>query len=333
MKKMISKLVGMGALCAFLISAQTATGQCCPQPDPCCNPCTDWCDMCGRWEVGAHALLFTPIACEYDFATVNSSQVPAGQPFKITTMRCELDWGFRIFGRFLSDCTFLNVSYQWFQSKAKNTVDDFQVIRDLPAVTAVRGDASTSFEYQNVDVSLGKYLHRGRRCNFFLFGNARWVDLSYQRHTRAINEQGLVFNANEKSKLEGGALGVGAGAEYDLWCDIGLFGSANVLGVIAERSTPNVFAPSDDTQDPNSIVRSKYSSDTCINPEVNFRIGLDYSYTCGCWTLVGELGYELDYFWNAFSFPKGAITNATDRFRQCEDVGFSGLFFGGRLLF
>ena len=328
MFKTLSKIAGVGAVAALLLSVQPAQAQYCRPAEPCCP---DWCDMCGTWEIGAHALVFTPVACEYDFAT--QSTVPTGENFSVATVKCELDWGFRVFGRYLSDCSFFGLSYQWYQSKSARGVTGLDAVRNLANLTAARAEASLRFEYQNVDVSVGKYLHRSCGCNFYVFGNARWVDLSYNRHTRGIDVAGIVLNANEKSTLEGGALGVGVGTEIDLWCDIGLFGSANLLGVIAERSTRRVFAPAGGAAAPANVQTIRYGSDTCINPEVDFRIGLNYTYQCGCWGFVGEIGYEVDYFWNAFSFPQGNVTTPTERFRVCEDVGFSGLFFGGRILF
>lgn len=125
-----------------------------------------------------------------------------------------------------------------------------------------------------------------------------------------------------------------------MWCNFGLFGDLNVLGVIAQRRTTNVFAPNSSANNENNDTNLRYASDTCINPEIDFKIGVNYTYTCDCISLVGELGYEVDYFWNAFAFPKGSIAGGggnparfTNRFRRCEDAGFSGLFFGAHIFF
>jgi hypothetical protein len=58
---------------------------------------------------------------------------------------------------------------------------------------------------------------------------------------------------------------------------------------------------------------------------------------------VGELGYEVDYLWDAVAFPTvnnsdyfgaSALDRNTASFvLRCENIGFSGLFFAGRLLF
>ncbi len=340
----MKQLFGVGAVIALLLSAQPAAAQCCPPepccPDMCCDPCTDWCDMCGDWEVGAHALFWTPVTCAYNYA-VNAPAVTPAAPFagNVSALKCSTDWGFRVFGNYLSDCSFIGLSYQWFESKTADsrTGENLRIkgggSGTGAGVFSGRVTARQTLEYQNLDLRWGKYLHRACGCNFYVFGNARWVDVSYRRSIRqqVLNTSDTRL-VTEKSSLEGGALGVGTGADFDLWCDIGLFGEANVLGVIAERSTRNVNFV--DTT-PATSVSATYPSDTCINPELNFRLGLNYHYTCGCWTVVGEIGYELDYFWDAFAFPDNGpgLLNDSNFAVKCQNVGFSGLFFGGKILF
>jgi Legionella pneumophila major outer membrane protein precursor len=341
MKTKIRNLMGVGAAFALLLSAQPATAQqCCPQPDPCCNPCTDWCDMCGDWEVGAHALYFVPVTCAYDFAINSPGLDTLGSASgQVSALKCSADWGFRVFGRYLSDCSFIGLSYQWFDSKTSGsrTGERLMIPGGGVAVTNGKVEARQTLEYQNVDLRWGKYLHRACGCNFYLFGNARWVDLSYRRSIRQTDSAtGSIQQVTGKSELQGGALGIGAGADLDLWCDFGLFGDANLLGVIAERSTENIVYQPFAANDQIATRTATYPSDTCINPEMNFRLGINYRYTCGCWTVVGELGYEVDYFWDAVAFPTltdGNLLISNTWNRRCQNVGFSGLFFGGRLLF
>ena len=336
MFKLIKTLTRVGAVAALLLTVQPVVAQRCVAPEACCGPCADWCDMCGDWEIGAHALFWTPVTCAYDYV-VNSPAATPTAPFigTVSALKCSTDWGFRVFGNYLLDCSFIGLGYQWFKSKTADSRTGADLrIKGGGAVNSGRVAARQTIEYQNVDLRWGQYLHRTCGCNFYLFGNARWVDLSYRRSIRQqVLNTDQIRLVTEKSSLQGGALGVGTGAEFDLWCGIGLFGEANVLGVIAERSTRNI-----NFIDPNPAqsVSARYPSDTCINPELDFRIGLNYSYTCGCWTFVGEIGYEVDYFWDAVAFPTNTATQLvgpSDWVVVCQNVGFSGLFFGGRVLF
>ena len=324
--KMIRQLAAVGTTLALLLTPQAISAQqCCPPPDP----CMDWCNFCGDWEFGAHALVFNPTVCEFDFATTQN----ANNRDAVSTVKCQLDWGFRVFGAYLSRCSFIGVSYQWYESKVADSLTGTQLVsRQNDTVNRVK--ANLRLEYQNVDVRWGKFLHRTCGCAFYLYGNARWVDLKYRRTVQGATTAGFVRTFTQRSKLQGGAVGVGAGADFDLWCDIGIFGDLNLLGVIAERSTRDTQTLIASAGATPATVQFRYGSDTCINPELDFRLGLNYTYTCGCWTFVGEVGYELDYFWEAFAFSNfNAQTGPFSTFRTCEDVGFSGLFFGGRVLF
>ncbi len=283
-------------------------------------PCLNSCQLCGNFELGVHALAFTPMICGYDFASVSVT----GGDIPTATVACQLDWGFRIFGRYLSDCSFAHLSYQWYESNVTNSAGaPFNTFRG--GFVAERGRAELHLEYQNVDVQVGTYLHRATDCRFFFFGNVRWVDLHYRRTVSPQNQMGIVQRLNEKSDFSGIALGVGAGTELDLPCSFGIFGEANLLGVFGQRSSTDVLTTNAETRTP-----VKYKSEDCISPEMAWRFGL--SYTCGwdCVELKGEIGYELDYFWNAIAFPEEQPEN---RFRHCENIGFSGLFFGLRFTF
>jgi Legionella pneumophila major outer membrane protein precursor len=314
MKFAMKILAPAGAALALLMSTQTLAA--------------DWCNLSGDWVAGAHALVFTPVTCEYDYASVSTTE--GDQP--VSTVKCELDWGFRVFGQYLSRCSFTGISYQWYESKASDSTTA-ELLVNRHAFVGRQAIANLSLRYQNVDVRMGKFLHRTCGHAFYLFGNARWVDLQDKRLLRTIGLESDVVDVTQTAKLQGGALGVGAGAECNLWCDLGLFGEANILGVIADRSTSASLVTTTSAGQA-TVIDFQFGSDTCVNPEVNFRLGLDYSYTCGCWTFVGELGYELDYFWNAVSISQGDVTVGTPSlFRGCENVGFSGLFFGGRVLF
>ena len=287
-------------------------------------PCLAACEFYGNFEVGVHALVFVPMICEYDYATVaaTSGNLP------VASATCQLDWGFRLFGRYLSDCSFAHLSYQWYESKVTDSAGaPFTIFRG--GFVAQRGTAQLHLEYQNFDVRVGSYLHRSSCYRSFVFGNVRWIDLDYRRTVRPNDGTGNVQRLNEKSDFEGAALGVGAGLELDLPCSFGLFGEANLLGVFAQRSATNVLTDNGGNRAP-----VKYETDDCISPEMAWRFGLSYTYICGFLEIQGEVGYEFDYFWKAIAFPQ-RLTEGQQflegRFRRCEDVGFSGLFFGLRL--
>ena len=330
-------LVTAAATAVFLFMGQHAVAQ---QQGACYDPC--W-NLCGEWEVGAHALYLTPITCPYAYADVFLSVPDMGDPqiriAQVEAIPCRAEWGFRVFGNYLHDCFFTNVSYQWFQVTTTRSVTANSLLIQGGDITDIGPGAATAqegIEYQNADVKVGTPLLRTCYCSLSLYGNARWVDLWQRRSVRVLYTGGNFQEVQEKSQLEGGALGIGLSAETDAWCGIDAFIDGNLLGVIGNRSITDVRFR---RRAAGSLATSieVYPSETCVIPEVNFRIGLNYTYACGCWKLVGEVGYEVDYFWHASVLPDltGVQLATGDRefIPVCEDLGFSGLFFGGRLIF
>jgi Legionella pneumophila major outer membrane protein precursor len=239
MKKRLPKAMGIGVAFALLLSAQPLAANC----------CNNWRDPCGDREVGAHALYRAPIACPYVYVIRNTPTVEDRRTINPTSsVKCNADRGFRVFGRYVSDCSFVGLGHQWFESKSAST--SVNTLQTIPGGISInleptRVTERTSVEYQKVDVRFGRYLHHSCDCNFYIFGNARWVDLSNKRSIRHLayipsSQEDYTQQAREESELQGGALGVGAGSEFSVGCNFGLFGDANLLGIIGDRKTKNV---------------------------------------------------------------------------------------------
>ena len=304
-------------------------------------------DICGQWTAGAHALYLTPIACPHAYASaivLTAAPNVTSLGGQAAVIPCRADWGFRVFGNYDNDCLFAALSYQWFEVTTTRSISGENVrLQGSTNGGAGRATGQTGIEYQNVDVRVGQSLLRGCGVNLYWYGNARWIDLSYRRSARIVFSTANFFpeDVQEKSQLEGSAIGIGFGGELDVWCNFGAFVDGNVLGVIGNRSLRNVrfrgFQQGPSLMNFPIERQESYPSETCVIPEVNFRIGISYTYVCGCWELVGELGYEVDYFWHASVFPDLAsnnmVLNSRDFVPVCEDLGFSGLFFGARLIY
>ena len=178
------------------------------------------------------------------------------------------------------------------------------------------------------------------------YGLVRWVDLQNKRELRALRSSGAAGFAElvrfrETAEFWGVGLGLGGGAHYNLCGGLGLFGESAVMAIIGERKTPNLrtFSPSTITGDVD-LSSWNYSSETCVVPGLDFRVGLDYEWCCSCFTITGAIGYELNYYWNPMiiadlgpgeTFPRAAgdgSTNASTLGRTCQDLGFGGLFLG-----
>lgn len=295
------------------------------------------CERCGEWMVGGHALYFAPITCPFAFGNVSNQTIGSVDvtDSKARYVPCKAAWGFRVFGNYLNDCLFAGMSYQRFEVTTTDRITATAITGGGIGGTAnVVGQVG--IEYQRVDVRVGAHLLQESNCLFHIYGNARWVDLSHRRAASYVRlRDGVSEFFTEKSALSGGAIGIGAGGNVDVWCGVGAFIDGNVLGVIGNRSLTNVkykqfrLNPRD--------LQLTYPSDTCVIPEADFRIGLNYTYACGCWKIEGEVGYEMDYFWNGSAFPEfngiELLPNSRAFVLVCQDLGFSGLFFGAHLIF
>ena len=296
-------------------------------------------DICGEWAAGAHALYFAPLTCPFGFANVSNQTIGELDIInsKARTVSCRPDWGFRLFGNYLSGCLFAGVRYQWLDlTTTVSTIATNIAGGGIAGQARVRGQVG--IEYQNFDVRLGTYVQQGCSSVFYIYGNVRWVDLS---HRRAASFVRLSDQSNEsfteKSQLQGGAVGIGIGGEVVVGCGVGAFMDGNVLGVIGARSLRDVKYRQLQTGVQFRDLQLRYPSDTCIVPEADVRLGISYTSKFGCWEFVGEIGYEVDYFWQGSAFPtfnSDELVQSSQVFSLvCEDVGFSGLFFGAHLVF
>lgn len=296
---------------------------------------------CGEWTVGARALYFTPITCPFGYASIIGPVVPGTdtQQGRAQLVPCSADWGFRLSGNYFYDSMFVDVSYQWFEVTTSRAVTAANLGVPGALITgAGRATGQVGIDYQRVDVKVGKCLQRGCSSAFYLYGNGRFIYLSHRRALRATLTAGGIASSQEKSELKGGAVGIGVGGEFDISCGFGAFVDGNLLGVIGTRSLKNVefkqFNPGFTPQ----INRAEYPSEACVLPEADFRLGITYTYACGCWKVVGEAGYEVDYFWHGSIFPNLigvdlGLGGTREFVPVCQDIGFSGLFFGARLVF
>ncbi len=298
------------------------------------------------------------MVCPYTYAAENVAVSTQPQPgentYPIHMVGSDYEWGYRVFGELSIDRFFIGLSYAQLNAKNVASTIGFNLVfpggnSNLNFLSKVI--AHTSIDYQNFDVKIGVDFRRTCQSRLYAYGNVRWVDLSYSRGAQQYSSVATAIGfisqkVAERSKFEGTAIGLGLGGQREVWCGLGLFGDANILGIIGERRVmPARYERYGDWGgNPGFLNRTMiYPSQSCVIPELDFRIGVDYRYTCGCFTLIGEVGYEVDYFWNVFAFP---ALNGGDYFQnqptahnnggfvlKCENAGFSGLFFGGRLVY
>jgi Legionella pneumophila major outer membrane protein precursor len=282
------------------------------------------CGICGDFTAGAHALYWKPSHCAYEYARTEAGQ---GNPsiISVSDIKADYEWGFRVFGGYAQGCFYSQLSYQWLQTTDNATANQAEAIGLSGGNNQVRG--RLFYEYQNIDIRAGQYLHHGRGCHFSVFGNVRWVDLKRNNRIEGLSEAG-VASWTQKAKFDGAGLGVGTAGEFCLWQGLNGFGEFNLMGLIGDRKTPLHQT----TSTAGAVSNVRFSSNNCVIPAMDFRVGLNYTFDCWCSTFGLEVGYEMNYYWNALEYEAPTGTNTTG-VRECFDVGFAGPYIGGRVTF
>ena len=284
----------------------------------------DCCGINGDLSVGAHALYWKPSHCAYEYARTTPGQ---GNPsiISVSDIKADYDWGFRVLAGYECGCFYSQVSYQWLQTNDSAQADQAEAIGLSRGNNQVRG--RLFYEYQNVDVRAGQYLHHGAGCHFGVFGNVRWVDLKRNNRVVGLTDEGSSSWA-QKARFDGAGLGVGTSGSFCLWQGLSGFGEFNLMGIIGDRETPS----SETISAAGEVSTIRFHSNTCVIPAMDFRVGLGYKF-CTCWATVDiTVGYEMNYYWNALEYesPTGTTTTGV---RECFDVGFAGPYIGGRVTF
>ncbi len=316
MKRLIAALI---LLTASYVSADS------------CDPCWSTCGPCGDFDIGAQYLYWKPAICDYKIAEKSFDN---NNRTEIVGIKPDYDSGVRAWLGYYRDCSFAQVSYLWLETHDTFTIElDGATSMTIPGTGFLfnRVRPTLKLQYQNADVKVGQYLHRGRACTFGVYGNFRWVDIERRLHVRGFSANSQA-RLEQKSQFDGGGLGVGMTGDFCIWNGFSGFGEFGAMAVLGERRFPTWQTARSGL--PTSIVRT--SEVTCVIPAVDFRVGINYAWDCLCTTVLFELGYELDYYWAALKYadlPAAAETIVTGGPIRCRDVGFAGPFLGVHALF
>lgn len=283
----------------------------------CCN--WDWCDCPGDFYGFAEALYWKPTHCPVPYAqsVVSSNGLQVNKDFLIKN---DYEWGVRVGIGYINECFFAELNYLWIRPTdcAKTTATELQ---GGSSNSITQADSRLKTQYQNVDLRVGQYLMRTCGCDFYVYGNARWIDLKFTSKTKGIPAGTGTFSAARhdlRARTDGGGLGVGLGGNFDICSGFGINGRFGFMGIIADTQLLEHRV----VQTDGDIILGKSPTRTCILPALEFRLGVNYTYECGCWSFTGEIGYEFDYYLGAMRF---STTN--DAEVSCQDIGFGGPYF------
>ncbi len=286
---------------------------------------------CGDLQFGLDGLYWQPLHCDFDYAVITFDTFVVSPQIGTGSVKSHYDWGFRVFADYKCNCSGLRLSYTRFHGGGsdclmrggRDTNNPMQVVG--VAGTEVAGaDALLNFHYQNVDLRMTQNVHMCRKSLIAVFANVRWVDLRQKERVKSLrrtsndNYQASYFE--QVSTFEGGALGVGLKAGYCVFDGVTFNGDINALGAIGRQRIPKNFSLVDNI----SVFRRESAHATGLIPAIEARGALRCERPCGCVTFVGEVGYQMVYYWHAFRTMVPILGSTNVGAFECFDIGFAG---------
>lgn len=308
---------------------------------------SNWCDLDGCWELGVEALYWKPCICDWQYGfTKSDSRLSAGVDNHIfqdaLTVATDYEWGFRILGGYLSHdcCRSLRLDWVYLRSKDSDHAAPNAFIRATPRNPSAPSPntltpnvqlpvAKLRLEYNRVNLRGAQYLHRGCNLDLYTYVGIRWINIEQTRHVAglafvggaAVESPDDIFTrkGREKSKFDGAGLEFGLGGEYRTRCGLSLVGLVAPTVTLGERKH-HLSANFTEV----GFV-SNYASRTHCTPGLDFRLGLSYTRECDCAIVVGELGYEMHYYFNTLATIDNWVEDTVEALQsRCINVGFGG---------
>ncbi len=331
MRKLINKLsiAVLGVAC--LAAAQGVSAQSYCANDPCCRPswssCFDFCDT--DIFVGVDVLVWRTLGCPQ---TAGRRVVQSANEILHDSLEVQREyyWGVRPYVSFERDCVGFRVSYLWYEANDghsfKDSILDLQPVGDdQNNVSGIR--ATFHHTLQNVDARLTQYCVNCGCLSLNWFFNARWAYHRLREKSKVLAPEVEALSTERVLRYQAGGFGVGTGAQFCICDGLGFFAHVNPMILIGVQEQKLSSLARTTGQRTNVIFRD----DTRIIPALDTRIGFNYVFDCACTRVIFDLGYELNYFWELLPSQPGAFTQNVRQ--NCDNLGFAGIFFGGRILF
>lgn len=154
--------------------------------------------------------------------------------------------------------------------------------------------------YDTAFLRAGRNLYCGCNSRFFAYGGVRWIETELRRNYR-IQTTTLPVKYTERTSFDGGGIELGVGGEYGLGCGFNIVAQFGPILLLGNRNDTMALFESSVVAFDTSTKYPGRDFTKCV-PGMDVRTGINYAYDwsgCGCsLRLVGELGWEVDYYWN-----------------------------------
>jgi Legionella pneumophila major outer membrane protein precursor len=265
----------------------------------------------------------------------------AGTPtnfFRTYELNPGYNWGARVHGQWNLPCDnwFVRGGYLYLQTLDHSRIRGLNVTAPwggLSTDSAVNAaDASLTLYYQRAELLAGYNFHKGRCARAYTYGGGFWVDL-LQKFKSDVHGtlQAESVNARliQKTRAQGVGAIIGFGGEYNVTQGLYLLGRFGGMALAAERDLKSTTRGPAAVQE-NGRLEALYPSNWGLFPGFEASVAVRYTAGfCGLW-ISGELGWEIQHYFNAFRTVVGSPAGAQTTFIDC---GFAGPYAGLRLKF
>jgi hypothetical protein len=297
-----SLLIGSSLLTSSLFAQSASSG----------GSLWDCCSGC--WEVGGAALWQQTCVQNFIFADDQTRGVGITTKHNLIDVKPRFSWGFKIWGGWYScdNCNFASLTWKhlWSHKDSRTyTAKATLILSNVGGTVSSSVFGRQATAYDTAYLSLGRTLYCGCDSRFYSYGSIRYVRGEIRRYAK--DNLGDFFK--DRSKFQGGGLEVGIGGEYSLGCKLSLVGQLGGMILLGRRT--HYFARGIVEGGVNLVTNSiTIKSITKCVPAIDARLGINYTYdwcACGCnLRLVGEIGWEMDYYWNMLAlYPYASSTH------------------------
>lgn len=194
-----------------------------------------------------------------------------------------------------------------------------------------------AIDHYNVDLELGQSINVGCRAKMRFFAGLSYADLdkNFSAHYRDLNnEVDNVQDGRIKSNFSGFGPVFGIDANYDLGSGFGIVARAASGMYMGELDTSLSIRKKPATTPAIATSISENDTDHFV-PSVNFKLGLDYSYSFNSSSTFNlEGGYWGKHYFDAVGSLQYTDSSAKGVYDyQLDDVTFSGYYLTLRAMF
>lgn len=274
---------------------------------------------CCREEIqlNARLLLWKPLSCSAQYA-----EALEGVDVHVKSVDGDFCPGFRLGGRYQRESAFLAAYWSYYHTRDTDRVVNSAPLTGLNNISGIGANANESVEatlkwtYSKIDIHFGTYLHDCCGCQWRAYLVGRYLSIQRKLNLDIVGPTAL---ERRLATYEGYGLGVAVAGDIAIPCNFSLGGSFTATWLGGDRRSPLVVSELDG--EPLTTVHRR--TFTCFIPGIDVEFYLRYNQRCSYATLMWDIGYEVDYYFNPLEVTQ--TTSPTER--TCANAGFGGPYF------